>query len=258
MSITGRIQFAAQVLLTLMSLALGTIAIAGPIISNTDSFGVIYTLSSDNINHGTAANPTYDLFITANTSGFSTLHNGVNYTYANAYINDISVLANATPNNLSRTLGPGNFTDFSLWTNVPGGQNSNQCDGSGMHFDCAFFSTGGNPTTGPGVLMSSTMTNPANPTAGILEWEFILHFAAGTVDPLSFAPGGSHLKVDYFGFANGGTTGAYNFIGQISDNVTINGPPSTSVPEPGSLALLGALALGFGVTKKLRQAVREG
>jgi hypothetical protein len=248
-----RLQFLPHLQLMLLGVAFAEVAVAVPLITDTDSFGVVYTLWSDGVNHGTAADLTYDLFITANTAGFGTSSHGVNYTDANAYINDISVLANAAPNNLSRTTGPGDITDLSLWTNITGGQNSNGCNGNGAKFDCAYSSAGGNqPPTGPGALMSSTMTNP-NLGPGVLEWEFILHFATGTIDPLSFATNGSHLKVDYFGFDN---TGAYNFIGQISDDVTINQPPPNRVPEPGSLALLSALAVGLGITKTLRRGDR--
>ena len=246
--------FARRLQLMLFGLLFAELALAGPLITDTDSFGVVYTLTSDGLNHGTAVDPTYDLFITANTAGFNTSSHGVTYTNANAYINDISVLASATPNSLSRTTGPGDIANPLLWTNVPGGQNSNGCNGNGADFDCAYSSAGGNnPPTGPGVLMGSTMTNP-NLGPGVLEWEFILHFGTGTINPLDFAANGSHLKVDYYGFDN---VGAYNFIGQISDDVTINRTrPPQSIPEPGSLALLGALALGLSAMKTLRRGRR--
>ena len=185
-----RLKFAAHLQLILLGVVLMEVAVAGPLITHTDSYGIVYTLSSDGVNHGTAADPTYDLFITANTAGFSASSHGVNYTNANAYINDITVLANSAPNSLSTTTGPGDITNPSLWTNVPGGQNSNGCNGSGANFDCAYSSAGANPPTGPGVLMGSTMTNPNNLGPGVLEWEFILHFAAGSPDPLSFATDG--------------------------------------------------------------------
>ena len=234
MTTRGKLQFAGQALLTLMALAFAETGIAGPLITQTDSFGVIYTLLSDNVKQPTCPGgfscDVYDLFIIANalTSDLP----------EHAYISDITVQANATllsPNrSRTGTVSP-DGVDFRPWTNMLGGQNSNMCNGSekDKNFDCAHFS----PDFG------------ANLASGILELEFALSFPVGTNDPLSFALGGSHLKVNYFGLDN-------TPIGQTDIAATINGPPSTTVPEPGSLALLGALALGFGITKKLRQGGR--
>jgi PEP-CTERM motif len=226
-------------------------AIALPI-THTDSFGIVWTLTSDGVNHGTTADPTYNLFVLANTTGFSTSSHSINFTYTNSYINFVSIQAATAPTSASTTLGPGDFTNASLWTNVTGGQNSNQCDGSGTNFDCAYSTAGGNSSTGPtgpGVLMNTTQANPNNlGGAGFLEWEFILHFPANTTNPLSFATLGSHLKVDYYGYTPNHQTGGqdYSFIGQISDDVTINsssggGGASSggNIPEPATLALVG-------------------
>lgn len=240
-------------------LAFSGIATAAPIITHTDSFGVVYTLSSDGVNHGTAADPTYVLSVLADTTGFSASHGGTDFTNANAYINTITILALADPTNASTTFGPGDVSDPNLWVNVPGGQSSNGCNGNGGGFDCAYSIAGGNqPPTGPGVLMASTMTDPDNLGPGVLEWEFILHFAAGTTDPLSFDTDGSHLKVDYYGYVTHRHGGAsYDFIGQISDDVTINdddggGGPGGSAPEPETLALLGLGLLAMTLISRRR------
>jgi len=233
-------------------LTLGTaLAICGTahatLMQDTDSFGIVWTLESDGANHGTTTSPLYDVFVFADTSGFTASHGGTSFDQTNAYINDITILANAGPSS-GAVYGPGDMSDSTLWTNVLGGQNSNGCNNtSNTNFDCAYSTSGGNPNpTGPGALMNSSESNLAMPlvTGANLEWEFMLGFPSNTTDPLSFSTNGSHLKVDYYGYDQSG----YDFIGQISDDVTLNGcsscSPPPSAPEPGTLALCGAALLG--------------
>ena len=231
------------------------------LIQDTDNYGVVWTLESDGANHGTVANPLYDVFLFADTAGFTASHGGTNFTAANGYINDVTILANAGPTS-GTVLGPGDMSNGALWTNVLGGQNSSGCNNtSNTNFDCAYSTAGGNPPTGPGILMSSSESNLAIPlvSGANLEWEFELGFAQGTADPLSFLTNGSHLKVDYDGYQSG----TYGFVGQISDNVTINDcsscSPPTSVPEPDTLALFGAALLGCAlyVSHRRRLASRQ-
>lgn len=239
-------------ILTTVGIALGAFGTAhASLIQDTDSYGIVWTLESDGANHGTAANPLYDVFLFADTAGFTASHGGTNFDAANAYINDVTILANANPTS-GTVYGPGDMSNGALWMNVLGGQNSSGCNNtSNTNFDCAYSKAGGNPPTGPGVLMNSSESNLAMPLVSDanLEWEFELGFAQGTADPLSFSTNGSHLKVDYYGYQSG----TYGFVGQISDDVTINDcsgsrcTPPPSVPEPGTLALFGAGLFGCAV-----------
>src|SRR6185437_5441753 len=74
-------------------LTLGTaLAICGTahatLMQDTDSFGIVWTLESDGVNHGTTASPLYDVFVFADTSGFTASHGGTSFDQTNAYIND--------------------------------------------------------------------------------------------------------------------------------------------------------------------------
>ncbi|MBI3771859.1 MAG: PEP-CTERM sorting domain-containing protein [Gammaproteobacteria bacterium] len=226
------------------------------VITHTDSYGVKWTLSSDGVNYGNIAAPVYNVIVLADTTAFSTS----SFTNTNAYINAVTVQAE-TQVTSGAVSGLGGS-----WTNVIGGQDQGGCtnNGGASGFDCAYFTAGNNPITAPGVLMSD---NGAS-----LEWLFALSFASGTTidQALSVLDNGSHLKVDYYGYktvkvctGQGQSrtctnTEEYSFLGQVSDNVTINNtgtptPPTgggNPIPEPETLALLGIGLLGMGTRLK--------
>ncbi|TLY57234.1 MAG: PEP-CTERM sorting domain-containing protein [Gammaproteobacteria bacterium] len=230
------------------------------LITHTDSFGVVWSLESDGLNHGSVSAPVYDLFVYANPTGFHASSRGTNYTSSNAYINHVTVLANARPTS-AVTLGPGDMSNTKLWTNTLGGQNSNGCNStSNTDFDCAYATAGGNnPAKGPGVLMSSTESHLVTSAApgSTLEWEYELGFAPGTKNPLGFENNESHLKVDYYGYATKKGVSTYGFIGQISDDVTINkckpGARCRKVPEPTTFALFSVALLGCAIFMRRRR-----
>lgn len=245
------------------------------LVTHTDSFGIKWTIASDGINSGTTIAPIFDIKVLADTSGF---HTG-DFTYANAYINTVTIQA-AAPVISGSVTGPGG-----AWTNVIGGEDRNGCNGTGAAsgFDCAYFTWGYNPVTAAGVLM--------NIDGGLLNWDFKLGFAADTTaeTALSFLSDGSHLKSDYFGFKTTTTTKRvctvsgsskvchnettsstdYAFLGQISDAVTINkttpapapapapapSPTPTAIPEPTSMALLAIGLIGLGVASRRKYQV---
>ena len=241
---------------------IGLCSIAGvahaTLITHTDSYGIVWTLSSDGTNSGTVANPLYDVILSADTTNFSTNHSGTSFDWTNSYINTVTILANSSPTSGVVT-GP-----QTVWTNVLGGSNSNGCDNtSTSHFDCAYSNPGpgsNNPPTGPGSIMNFNQGDGA----GKLTWDFTLGFDANTTfsQALSTLTDGSHLKTTYYGYTTDQQTGGsvYTFIGQISDTVTINdcsnnncgggGSPPQGLPEPTTLALFGIGLLGAGFMRR--------
>jgi hypothetical protein len=135
------------------------------------------------------------------------------YTGTGVRIDEVAVKVSSSTNTAKLVDAPGGIA---LWQLVPGGLNANGCSGSGSGFECSDWivgSVGGALIPGP-----------------LLTWVFDVDVSSPLLTGLNEAS----IKARY-------VTDANRKVGDlVSENITL-GPPVT-VPEPGTLTLLG---LGF-------------
>jgi hypothetical protein len=175
--------------------------------------GSIYTL--DNLGLVTDLYPsdnsfdTYRIMLTIDTSG---------YTGGGVRIDEVAVKVSSAVSAAKLIDAPGGA---SVWQLVPGGLNASGCSGSGSGFECSDWivgSAGGAIIPGP-----------------LLRWVFDVDVSGGLLAGTNQAS----IKARYVD-SNNVKVGAL-----VSEDIAL-GPPTTTVPEPGTLALLGmGVALAF-------------
>jgi hypothetical protein len=183
--------------------------------------GSIYTLTWNGVDDGTPN--TYDITLTIDTSG---------YTGGGLAIDSVAIKVNNSETGGSLDAAPATFAN---WLVIDGGLNAGGCDGSGSGFLCA-----------------QNTTDPAA-VGGTLFWTFD-YITTGTPDTSALA---SSIKVRYVDVLSNsadtkGKDGVHHKVGDlVSEDITLQtcetgsgpdcggGGSGGSVPEPGSIMLLG-------------------
>jgi hypothetical protein len=209
-----------MMLLCAMLLSLG-VARADTITDTT--LNVRYTLTSDFVNQGTVANPTYDVTLVVQTSSF-TGAGGATSGYLQAFAPQFQLAGGGTASSVT-ILSASSGT----WTTplAPGSTNSSGCMLGGA--EAGFFCSQNTSATGGAV--PGTLT-------------FVLGVSVPTGTTLSTD---SDIKAVY----NSTPSGSGTFLGQTSQDIRIQ-TPTTRVPESSSLSMLGFGLLGLAALRKLK------
>jgi hypothetical protein len=175
--------------------------------------GSIYTL--DNLGLVTDLYPsdnsfdTYRIMLTIDTSG---------YTGGGVRIDEVAVKVSSAVSAAKLIDAPGGA---SVWQLVPGGLNASGCSGSGSGFECSDWIVG----SADGAIIPGPL----------LRWVFDVDVSGGLLAGTNQAS----IKARYVD-SNNVKVGAL-----VSEDIAL-GPPTTTVPEPATLALLGmGVALAF-------------
>jgi hypothetical protein len=135
------------------------------------------------------------------------------YTGTGVRIDEVAVKVSSTVNTAKLVDAPGGV---GLWQLVPGGLNANGCSGSGSGFECSDWIVGS--------LGGAVIPGP------LLTWVFDIDVSSPLLTGLNEAS----IKARYVNDANV-KVGAL-----VSENITL-----TTVPEPGTLTLLGLGAVAM-------------
>jgi hypothetical protein len=138
------------------------------------------------------------------------------YTGTGVRIDEVAVKVSSTANTAKLVDAPGGV---GLWQLVPGGLNANGCSGSGSGFECSDWIVGS--------LGGAVIPGP------LLTWVFDVDVSSPLLTGLNEAS----IKARYVNDANV-KVGAL-----VSENITLT--PPVSVPEPGTLTLLGLGAVAM-------------
>jgi hypothetical protein len=181
--------------------------------------GSIYTLDNlglapTDLNQTDNSFDTYRIMLTIDTSG---------YTGTGVRIDEVAVKISSAVSTANIVSAPGGA---SAWTLVTGGLNANGCSGSGSGFECSDWMVGS--------------AGGATIPGGLLSWVFDVDVTGGLLAGTNQAT----IKARYVD-ANNVKVGAL-----VSEDITL-GPPTTTVPEPATLALLG-IGVAFAAVGRRR------